>query len=127
MSMGCNNPSSQAYPDCRKSCPAPSWTTWCLISIPVCPACSASIPFIDLLVLPAFRITDPGFRFYVVEPHVFRTFPVRPRTFACHRTCVTSDAFIKVHYHCHLRFNLQGNLPPSFFSLPHNRPAGCRS
>src|SRR5699024_9320089 len=84
-------------------------------------------PFIHFLVFPSFRITDAGLCFVVVEPHVFRTFTVRPRTFACNRTCMTSNAFIKVHYHCHLSFNLQGNLPPSFFSLPHKRPADCRS
>src|SRR5690625_6500917 len=71
--------------------------------------------FVHLLIFPTFWIPDTRFCFYVVKPHILRTFSVRPRCFTRYTTSMTSNTLIQVHDHCDLRFNLQASLPPSFY------------
>lgn len=73
-----------------------------------CPAA-----FIFVLVLPLLRVADARLCFYIIEVHIFRTGTVCPRVFASDAARVAADAFIQVHDHTDLRFNLQANRPPS--------------
>lgn len=73
-----------------------------------CPAA-----FIFVLVLPLLRVADARLCFYIIEVHIFRTGTVCPRVFAGDAARVAADAFIQVHDHTDLRFNLQANRPPS--------------
>ncbi len=69
--------------------------------------------FIFVLVLPLLRVADARLCFYIIEVHIFRTGTVCPRVFAGDGARVATDAFIQVHDHPDLRFNLQANQPPS--------------
>ena len=73
-------------------------------------------PSVELLVLPLLRITDARLGLHVVVPDILRTATAGPNVLARNAARMAADAFVKVHDHGELRFNLH-TTPPHALSL----------
>lgn len=73
------------------------------------PAVGAHRAGVSRFHIPELRVSSVPFCFYIVPPHAFLPFGNRPRTLACHGTCLTSDAAVDIEH--------RNKLPPGICTI----------